>query len=73
MDMTTTPGQVSFAARTQTGSRYDIQTSTDLLFTNQPATSLQGDGSWHDFGTWTTDEARRFWRFERTEEALDNL
>ena len=48
MDMTTTPGQVSFAARTQTGSRYD-------------------------FGTWTTDEARRFWRFERTEEALDNL
>ena len=73
MDMTTTPGQVSFAARTQTGSRYDIQTSTDLLFTNPPATSLQGDCSWHDFGTWTTDEARRFWRFERTEEALDNL
>ena len=73
MDTATTPGQATLSARTRIGFRYDLKTSTDLLFSDPPVTTLPGDGSWQEFGTWPTNEPRRFWRFERVEEATGDL
>ena len=68
----TTPGEATVYARTKTGFRYNLKTSTDLLFNAPPSVSLLGDGTWQNFGTWLTDEPRRFWRMERTEEATND-
>jgi hypothetical protein len=73
VDMESTPGQARVAARTRIGFRYDLRTGSDLDFTAPPAVTLRGDGTWQDFGTWPMDEARRFWRLERREEATDDL
>lgn len=73
MDTTSTPGQAAFSAPTRTGFRYNLRTSTDLDFSDPPAVSLPGEGTWMDFGAWPMDEARRFWQMERIEEATDDL
>jgi hypothetical protein len=73
VDMQSTPGQATVSARTRIGFHYDLKTSTDLDFSAPPAVTLPGDGNWWEFGTWPMDEARRFWRLERTEEATDDL
>lgn len=73
MDTVSNPGEATISAHTRIGYRYDLRTSTDLLFSDPLEVSLPGDGTWLNFGTWQTDEARRFWRFERIEEPLDNL
>ncbi len=73
MDTETTPGEAAIIARTRTGFRYDLRTSTDLDFSAPPVTTLPGDGNWWDFGTWSMDEPRRFWQIQRTEEATNEL
>jgi len=73
MDTETNPDMAAFSARTRVGFRYDLRTSTELLFSDPPATSLPGDGSWREFGSWPMSEPRRFWRMERAEEATDDL
>jgi hypothetical protein len=72
VDTRTTPGQAKVSARTRTGFRHDLRTSTGLDFSAPPAATATGDGTWQDFGTWPTNEARRFWRIESTEQAADN-
>jgi len=73
MDTTSVPGQAKVSAGTQVGFRYDLKTGTGLDFTAPPAVSRSGAGDWLDFGTWPTNEVRRFWRIERTEEATNDL
>jgi hypothetical protein len=73
VDMESTPGQATVTARTRIGFRYDLRSSTDLDFSEPPAVSLPGDGAWWEFGTWPTNETRRFWRMDRTEVPTDDL
>jgi hypothetical protein len=73
IDTTSTPGQATISGHTRVGFRYDLKTDTDLDFSAPPAVSLPGNGGWQDFGTWPMNEARRFWRLERVEQATDDL
>jgi len=73
VDTSTTPGQARISALTRTGFRHDLKTSTTLDFSAPAASSVSGDGSWQDFGTWPMSGPRRFWRIESTEEATDDL
>ncbi|MCH7227086.1 BNR-4 repeat-containing protein [Haloferula sp. A504] len=73
VDMASTPGQAKVTARTRAGFRYDLRTSTNLDFSDPPAESVPGDGSWLELGTWPTNEPRRFWQLERVEQATNDL
>ncbi|BCX47820.1 neuraminidase [Haloferula helveola] len=72
-DTSSVPGQAVISAPTRAGFRYDLRTSTDLLFTDPPAATLPGNGAWQEFGSWPLNEGRRFWQLERVEEAANDL
>ena len=73
VDFTATPGHVSISAPAHSGFRYDLRKSADLDFSAPPAASVTGDGRWWDFGTWSLDGPRGFWRLDRIEEASGGL
>jgi hypothetical protein len=73
LDPTTTPGQTTVLAPAHAGFRYDLRTSSNLDFSAPPVKTLDGDGTFRNFGSWPMDVPRRFWRLERTEEATNDL
>lgn len=73
VDTTTTPGQAAVFVPAHAGFRYDLRTSLNLDFSAPPVGTLDGDGTWKNFGSWPMNEPRRFWRLERTEEATNEL
>lgn len=73
VDTRTLPGEAKVSALTRVGFRHELKSSSDLDFSALPVAGHSGNGSWQEFGTWSMNENRRFWRIETTEEATNEL